>query len=94
EKKHFENSDKFLAFGSVQTKIVKKENSKKEDYIETIDFLKDYIKKGIEKFGRENLIVKPDCGFGPLKETFGEKDGYDITIGKLKNLVLAVKGLR
>ncbi|HEY0089125.1 MAG TPA: uroporphyrinogen decarboxylase family protein, partial [Candidatus Lokiarchaeia archaeon] len=46
EKKHFENSDKFLAMGSIQTKIAKKENLNREDYIESVDFLKDYVKKG------------------------------------------------
>ena len=94
EKKHFEGTDKFLAMGTVQTKIAKMDNLNKADYIESVDFLKDYVEKGIIRFGKENLIVKPDCGFGPLKETFGEKDGYDIALGKLKNLVLAVKGLR
>ncbi|MFX1273803.1 MAG: uroporphyrinogen decarboxylase family protein [Promethearchaeota archaeon] len=94
KKEHFENTDKFIAMGSVQTKISSIENGNVKDYVEDISFLKNYIKKGIEHFGIENIIIKPDCGFAPLKESFGEKLGYKIAINKLKNMVIALKELR
>lgn len=92
EKKHFQGTDKFLAMGTVDSKFVPNQDKKIDDYVEKVGFLKKYIKKGIEQYGKENLIIKPDCGFYPLK-IFGEKDGYKIAINKVKNMVLAVKEL-
>jgi len=40
------------------------------------------------------LVIKPDCGFFPLKDSFGEKDGYGIALRKVKNMVLALKDLK
>jgi len=88
QKEHFENTDKYIAMGTVETKIMP------VDYVEEVDFLKNYISKGIDHFGKDNLIVKPDCGFGPLLKTFGEELGYKIVVNKLKNLVSAVKQLK
>ncbi len=92
EKKHFENTDKYLAMGTIETKISPVKNREVKDYVEDINFLKNYIKKGIDLYGKENLIIKPDCGFGPLK-SFGDM-GYEITIRKLNNMVLALKGIK
>jgi methionine synthase II (cobalamin-independent) len=78
--------------GVVQSKFVPIHNKKIKDYIETIEFLKKFIKKGIDQYGKDNLIIKPDCGFYPLK-VFGENQGYEIAIRKVKNLVLALKEL-
>ncbi len=93
EKRHFQGTDKFLALGTVESKFVPIKDKKIDAYVEKVDFLKRYIKKGIEQYGRENLIIKPDCGFYPLK-VFGEKDGYEIAINKVKNMVLALKELK
>ena len=89
EKQHFQGTDKFLALGTVESKFSPIPNKKIDDYVEKVEFLKKYIRKGIEQYGRENLIIKPDCGFYPLK-VFGEKDGYEIAIKKVKNMVLAL----
>ncbi|UCD00762.1 MAG: hypothetical protein JSV23_07695 [Promethearchaeota archaeon] len=94
EKKHFQGTDKFLALGTVHSKFVRTQDKKISDYVEHVDFLKKFIKRGIEQYGKENLIIKPDCGFLPLKETFGEKDGYEIAIRKVKNMVLALNSLK
>ena len=91
EKNHFKGTNKLLAVGTVQTKVAKEENKELSYYVESIDFLTKYIEKIINIFGHENLVIKPDCGFGPLKETFGEKLGYEIALRKLNNMVLAVK---
>lgn len=93
EKKHFQGTDKLLAMGAVESKFVPINDKKIDDYVEKVDFLKKYIKKGIEQYGRENLIIKPDCGFYPLK-VFGENDGYEIAIRKVKNMVLALNELK
>ncbi len=92
EKKHFQETDKFLAMGTVESKFAPILNKDIEDYVEKVDFLKKFIKKGIDLYGKDNLIIKPDCGFYPLK-VFGEKDGYEIAINKVKNMVLALKEL-
>ena len=93
EKKHFQGTDKLLALGTVESKFTPISNKKIEDYVEGVDFIKKFIIKGIDLYGKENLIIKPDCGFLPLK-VFGEKDGYEIAINKVKNMVLALKELK
>ncbi len=93
EKKHFQETDKFLALGTVESKFVPIPDKNINDYVETVEFLKNYIRKGIEQYGRENLIIKPDCGFYPLK-VFGENDGYEIAFKKVKNMVLALNELK
>ena len=94
EKKHFLGTDKYLAMGTVESKFLSSQNKDINDYVEEIVFLKKYISKGIDKYGRDNLIIKPDCGFLPIGQTFGEKDGYKIAISKVKNMVLALKELK
>lgn len=93
QKEHFTNTDKFLAMGTVESKFVPVKNKKIDDYVEKVEFLERYIKKGIEQYGRENLIIKPDCGFYPLK-IFGEKNGYEIALRKVKNMVQALKRIK
>jgi len=92
EKKHLIESEKLLAMGTVESKFVPDKNRQIKDYIEDVDDLKKFIKNGIDQYGSENLIIKPDCGFLPLN-VFGEKDGYEIAISKVKNMVLALKEL-
>ena len=64
------------------------------DYVEGIDILEIYIKNAIKQYGKENLLIKPDCGFLSLKDTFGESMGYEIALRKLKNIVQAVKKIK
>ncbi len=90
-KKDFENTDKFIAMGTIETKISKTKGEGIENYIEDTNFLKNFIKQGIKQFGKDNLIIKPDCGFGPLKDIFGQEMGYKIVIKKLKNMIAAMK---
>lgn len=91
--KHFSAPDKYLAFGAVETKINPIKNGTITDYIEDIGTIKHSIQKAIDQFGEENLVIKPDCGFMPLKDLFGVKMAYEITLKKLNNMVLAVKSL-
>ncbi|MFX0152864.1 MAG: uroporphyrinogen decarboxylase family protein, partial [Candidatus Hodarchaeota archaeon] len=94
ERTHFENSDKFVGMGSVQTNLSPIKNGELKDYVETIDVLKTFIKKGIDQYGQENLVIKPDCGFGALKGAFEESFAYDIALKKLNNMVLSLKELK
>ncbi len=94
QKEHFEDTDKFLAFGTVKSKFVPENDNAINDYIEKIDFLEAYIKKAINQYGKENLFIKPDCGFLPLKDSFGEKNGYEISIGKVRNMVKALNKIK
>lgn len=91
EKKHFESTDKFLAMGSVQTNVAPKINGQLNDYVEDLEVLKKFVKKGIDQYGKENLVIKPDCGFGAMKNTFGETLAYEIVMKKLNNMVLAMR---
>jgi len=95
EKKHLEDHDKYLAMGTVQTNVSPKKDAGIDDYVEDIGFLKNFIQKGIELYGKENLVIKSDCGFGALKKTFeSEEFAYEIAIRKLNNMVLATKELK
>lgn len=91
---HFRGTDKYLAFGAIETKINPVKNGTIRDYIEEISTIKGTIQKAIEIYGEENLIIKPDCGFMPLKDAFGEKMAYEITLKKLNNMILAVNQLK
>jgi methionine synthase II (cobalamin-independent) len=94
QKDHFKDTDKFLALGTVKSLFGPKNGYEVNDYVEKIDFLENYLKNAIKQYGKENLIIKPDCGFLPLKDTFGEKEGYDISISKVKNMVIALNKIR
>jgi methionine synthase II (cobalamin-independent) len=91
QREHFANRDKLLALGTVKSKFMPIKGWEPIDYVETTDSLENYIRKAIKQYGRENLIIKPDCGFLPLKDSFGEENGYKIIINKLKNMVEALK---
>ena len=82
----------FSVFAEFFLRFAPESNKQIDDYIEDVDFLKKFIQRGIDSYGSENLIIKPDCGFLPLK-AFGEKEGYEIAIRKVKNMVIALKEL-
>ncbi|MHA2185194.1 MAG: hypothetical protein ACXAAI_09355 [Promethearchaeota archaeon] len=89
-KKNLVDNGKLLALGTVKSKFTKVEGWEITDYIEDSTYIENYIRKGIEHFGRGNLVVKPDCGFLSLKDSFGEAVAYEITKRKLKNMVQAL----
>jgi methionine synthase II (cobalamin-independent) len=93
-KKLLMDNEKLLALGTVKSKFAKVEGCEIEDYVETSTSLENYIRKGMGHFGGENIIIKPDCGFLPLKDSFGEKIAYDITTRKLKNMVQALNNIK
>ncbi|MBD3343054.1 MAG: hypothetical protein GF353_28410 [Candidatus Lokiarchaeota archaeon] len=94
QKENLTQNDKILAMGAIQTSFSPKKDAKVEDYVESIEFIKKFVQKGIDLYGKENLFVKPDCGFGALKDAFEEDFAYQIAMKKLNNMVLAVKELK
>ncbi|TFG03829.1 MAG: hypothetical protein EU539_11910 [Promethearchaeota archaeon] len=94
EKQHFEQHEKYLAMGTIQTSFSPIKNAEVKDYVESIEFLKKYIQQGINQYGKENLFIKPDCGFQSLLGSFEQDFAYEIVMRKLNNMVMAVKLLK
>ncbi|MBY8989857.1 MAG: hypothetical protein KGD58_03805 [Candidatus Lokiarchaeota archaeon] len=92
QKEHLTNNDKILALGTVKSKFLPVEGYEINDYVEGIDSLEAYIRKAFKQYGKENLIIKPDCGFNAIKNMFDDENfAYEITLRKVKNMVLALK---
>lgn len=77
--KMLEENDKYIAVGCLSSK-----NSR----IESVEEILRYINKAYKLYGERLYMVKGDCGFRGLK---GFPNAYDISISKLRNLVLALK---
>jgi 5-methyltetrahydropteroyltriglutamate--homocysteine methyltransferase len=67
---------KKIGFGSVDTK---------KESIETVDDIKELIKKGMDIIGPENMLIDPDCGMRMLS--------HESAFSKLKNMVEATNSL-
>ena len=91
QKEHLTRNDKLLALGVVKSKFLPVEGYEINDYVEGIDSLENYIRKAFKLYGKENLIIKPDCGFLPLRDMFGEKIGYEIAKRKINNMIQALR---
>jgi 5-methyltetrahydropteroyltriglutamate--homocysteine methyltransferase len=64
-------------------------------YVESVEEMIFLLKRGIQRFGKENiLMVKPDCGFRGL-DPEGNLEGiaYSAAICKLRNLRRAIDSL-
>ena len=91
DKETLEQYEKTLAWGVLQTQIQWAPDSSPETYIEPVSQIKGSVQEAVDHVGKENLILKPDCGFAPLLSIFGEEMGMKIVTGKLSNLVQAKK---
>jgi 5-methyltetrahydropteroyltriglutamate--homocysteine methyltransferase len=91
DKTMFEQTNKTLAYGVLISNVQEIPNGKLENYAEDIETIKNRMKRAVEVIGKDNLIFKPDCGFGGLKAAFGEKFGSEIVKTKLYNLARAMK---
>jgi len=89
KKEHLIDNNKILAMGTVKTKIKPGGFRNPKDYVESINEIKGFINRGIKLYGKENLIIKPDCGFRALKGSFSTDFAYEITVRKLENMVKA-----
>ncbi len=86
-----EHHDKLVGLGSVRTKP----QTETGIAIESVDEIKQFILKAGDKFGLENLVIFPDCGFGSLKDHYpDEKEAQATASKKLANMVQAVKKIR
>jgi methionine synthase II (cobalamin-independent) len=94
EKAMFEKSEKSLAYGVLESSLKYKENGKIDDFVETSESLEKRIQHAIDTIGKNNLIFKPDCGFGGLRATFGQEMASEIVRRKLKNLSTAMKKMQ
>lgn len=75
ERRVIEDYSKKLGFGCISTMNATVDN---------IESIKRMLKKGLEKYGRENIAwIHPDCGLRAFSR--------DIAFHKLKNMVIAVK---
>ncbi|MBN2156494.1 MAG: hypothetical protein JW776_10660 [Candidatus Lokiarchaeota archaeon] len=84
-----EQYEKTLAWGVLQTQIQWIADSTADSYIEPINHVKKAIHEAVDQVGKENVILKPDCGFAPLLSIFGEEMGMQVVEGKLRNLAQA-----
>jgi methionine synthase II (cobalamin-independent) len=57
DKKHLQRNDMMIGFGCVNSKSLS---------IESVHDIDLRMRKGVEKFGRENIHLNPACGFGGL----------------------------
>lgn len=95
QKEHLTNTDKLLALGTVKSKFLPVEGYEINDYVEGINSLEAYIRKAINKYGKENLIIKPDCGFNAIKNMFEDENfAYEISLRKVRNMMQAVKRIK
>ena len=81
----FQGKSKTLAVGVIDSNVKYQEGATLDQYVESVDVIVERIKKYQEKFGKENIMFKPDCGFGGLWDSFKEGGQY-IVENKLKNL--------
>lgn len=88
-KEMFQGTNKTLAVGVIVSNVKYQEGASMEQYVETVDEIIGRIKKYQEKFRKENIMFKPDCGFGGLWSSFKEQ-GAPLVEQKLKNLRLAM----
>ncbi|MCL4436769.1 MAG: hypothetical protein M1503_12125 [Thaumarchaeota archaeon] len=83
----FERHNKKLGLAASSSRVLR---------IEPVEEMVSMLKRGIEVFGEENiLMVKPDCGFRGL-DPEGHPHGiaYSAAIGKLRNLRSAVDSIQ
>lgn len=92
QKHHLLDTNKILALGTVKSKFQPVEGMKINDYIESVDSLLIYLERAFKQYGKENLIIKPDCGFEALKGSFKDENlAYEVAIRKVKNMVHALR---
>ncbi len=84
---------KVLAFGALQSNPVPMEGKPVDSYIERVEEVAGQLKIAKEKFGENNMIVKPDCGFGGMVafDRLQAGLGQQIVIKKLENMTAAIR---
>ena len=98
-----ESSKKLLGFGCVETNIEPAlliEVQKTGDWrsvVEPVPVVEKRIHTAIDRWGKENIILDPDCGFGGLRNYIDRKLTKEVALAicyeKLKNMVDAKRGI-
>jgi 5-methyltetrahydropteroyltriglutamate--homocysteine methyltransferase len=94
EKSMFNREDKSLAYGVIESNIPYQTDGKVENYVESPALMEKRILAAVDEIGAENLIFKPDCGFGGLKASFGTDMASEIVRRKLKVLSETMKKVK
>jgi methionine synthase II (cobalamin-independent) len=94
DREMLEDHGKILAFGSVQTNPVPIPGKEDIDnYVEPVEELVAHMTIAKERYGEENILIKPDCGFGGMVafDRIQPGFGHEIVMKKLQNMVAAAK---
>jgi 5-methyltetrahydropteroyltriglutamate--homocysteine methyltransferase len=94
---NLESHKKLLGFGCVETNVepahlieIQKDGNWQR-VVEPVDIIKKRIIKAVTLWGKNNLILDPDCGFGGMRGYISGKltpgVAMDICYQKLKNMV-------
>ena len=86
ERAQLESKNKVLAYGILESSVAYQEQGTLESYVETPAILEEKMSQVVSTYGRDNLIFKPDCGFGGLKAIFGQELAAEIVRKKLSTL--------
>ena len=90
-KQILEESNKTLAVGVIESNVAFNSNATLENCIESPEILAKRIQKAINLYGKENIILKPDCGFGGLLASFGQEMASEMVRRKLQLLSSEMK---
>ncbi|HME51891.1 MAG TPA: hypothetical protein VKM55_06720 [Candidatus Lokiarchaeia archaeon] len=94
DRQMLEDHDKILAFGSLQTNPVPMPGKKPDESVEKVEDIVTHLNIAKDRYGADNLLIKPDCGFGGMKafdQAYSKGIGQDIVKKKLKAMTTAVK---
>jgi methionine synthase II (cobalamin-independent) len=61
--------------------------------IEPRSLVEKRIEFAIDRYGIDNVLLSPDCGFRPLGNLLGEEEGHQLALGKIGTLVNARKNI-
>jgi len=86
-----ESYSKVLCAGVVSTKPTKDPGG-----VEPIALVEKRMENALNRYGKENLMFSPDCGFRSLGDMLGEEEGYRLALAKINAMVEARRnvGLR
>ncbi len=79
-----ESNGKILSVGVVSTKPTTDQGGS-----EPVERVEKRMEAAITRYGADNVIFSPDCGFRPLGDLLGMEKGYALTLRKMQNLTRA-----
>ncbi len=83
-----ESYSKILSVGVVTTAP-----TEDPEGVEPIVLVEKRMKNAIKRYGMENVVFSPDCGFRPLGDLLGEEEGHKLAMSKIESLVRAKSNL-